>query len=62
MTSRQLVQMVEDKLTAHGVGKVIPTDDVLSKTYKAFMVAEKVQKIVKKRGRKSGRRDGRNSR
>jgi DNA topoisomerase VI subunit B len=46
MTSRQLVQMVESKLIAHGVGKVIPADDVLAKTYESFVTSKKIKKTI----------------
>jgi hypothetical protein len=36
MTSAALIEMIERKLKAHGLQKVIPDDDVLAKTYKEF--------------------------
>ena len=36
ITSDALVAMIERKLKAYGLGKVIPDDDLLGKTYQAF--------------------------
>jgi hypothetical protein len=36
MTSDALIEMIERKLTAYGLKKVIPSDDVLAETYRAF--------------------------
>ena len=36
MTSRQLIDFVEGKLKQHGIGKVIPDDETLAKTYEMF--------------------------
>jgi hypothetical protein len=36
MTSDALIEMIERKLKAYGLKKVIPNDDVLAATYKAF--------------------------
>ena len=36
MTSGALIEMIETKLEAHGLKKVIPDDDLLAETYRAF--------------------------
>jgi DNA topoisomerase VI subunit B len=40
MTSRQLVDFIEAKLTAHGVEKVVPDNDTLVDTYKKIQAAK----------------------
>ena len=55
LTSRQLVEMVERKLTAHGLKKVIPDDDMLAKTYKAFVTSKKAEKIVERAIKKASK-------
>jgi hypothetical protein len=36
MTSDALIEMIERKLKAYGLKKVVPADDVLAETYRAF--------------------------
>jgi len=36
LTSEQLVALVERKLTAYGLKKVVPDEDLLAETYRAF--------------------------
>jgi hypothetical protein len=44
MTSRQLVDFVEDKLKQHGIGKVIPGAKTLAETYKMFVASDRLSK------------------
>src|SRR5262249_3656100 len=44
MTSDALVAMIERKLKAYGLTKVIPDDDVLGKTYQAFHRSQQLRK------------------
>jgi uncharacterized membrane protein YheB (UPF0754 family) len=48
LTSRQLVDMIEEKLTAHDVKKVIPDDDVLAETYRKMAISKKLEDIIEK--------------
>jgi hypothetical protein len=43
MTSDGLVAMIVRKLKVHGIRKVIPTDDVLAKTYRAFKRSDQLR-------------------
>jgi DNA topoisomerase VI subunit A len=43
LSSQQLVELIERKLDEHGVKKVIPDDDLLSRTYKAFHKSEELR-------------------
>jgi hypothetical protein len=42
MTSRQLIDFVEDKLKQHGIGKVIPNGETLAKTYEMFAASDRL--------------------
>ena len=42
MTSPQLVEFVERKLKQHGIKKVIPDEDTLKETYKAFVKSDRL--------------------
>jgi hypothetical protein len=44
MTSRQLVDFVEDKLKQHGISKVIPDARTLAETYKMFAASDRLFK------------------
>ena len=50
MTSDALIAMIERKLKAHGIKKVIPNDDLLGKAYRAFHrsneLPEQFEKLV----------------
>ena len=50
MTSDALIAMIERKLKAHGIKKVIPNDDLLGKAYRAFHrsneLREQFEKLV----------------
>jgi hypothetical protein len=52
MTSRQLVEFVETKLTEHGVSKLIPDDDIIEKqtrqVIKELLIAELSDEIAEK--------------
>ena len=48
MTSDALIAMIERKLRAHGLQKVIPEDDLLGKTYRAFHHSQELRKKFKK--------------
>jgi hypothetical protein len=42
MTSRQLVDFVEDRLKQHGIGKVVPDKEILAKTYELFAASDRL--------------------
>jgi hypothetical protein len=42
MTSRQLIDFVENKLKEHGIKKVIPKKDTLEKTYRMFAASDRL--------------------
>jgi hypothetical protein len=42
MTSRQLVDFIEDKLKHHGIGKVIPDAETLARTYEMFAASDRL--------------------
>ena len=42
MTSRQLVDFVETKLRQHGIGKVIPGAETLTRTYQIFAASDRL--------------------
>ena len=44
MTSRQLIDFVEDKLRQHGIGKLIPNNKTLEDTYKMFAASDRLFK------------------
>jgi hypothetical protein len=46
LTSRQLVEMIEAKLTAHGVRKVVPDNETLKVMYRRAVVQEEAQKAI----------------
>jgi hypothetical protein len=48
MPSDALIAMIERKLKAHGLRKVIPDDDLLGKTYRAFHHSQELRKKFKK--------------
>ena len=43
LTSNAFVAMIERKLTAYGLKKVIPDDDLLAETYRAFHRSQRLQ-------------------
>jgi hypothetical protein len=43
MTSRQLVDFVEDKLKQHGIQKVIPSRETLVKTYQMYGASDRLE-------------------
>jgi hypothetical protein len=43
MTSNALIEMIESKLKAYGLKKVIPDDDLLAETYRAFHRSERLR-------------------
>jgi hypothetical protein len=45
MGSGELIAMIERKLKAHGIEKVIPDDDVLSEAYEAFHASNQLHEI-----------------
>jgi hypothetical protein len=45
MTSRQLVDFVEDKLRQHGIRKVIPDSATLAKTYQMFSASDRLAEV-----------------
>src|SRR5262249_5412847 len=42
MTSRQLIDFVENKLKQHGIEKVIPDGETLARTYKLFAASHRL--------------------
>jgi hypothetical protein len=42
MTSRQLIDFVEDKLKEHGIGKIIPNENTLADTYHLFATSDRL--------------------
>ena len=48
MTSDALVAMIERKLKAYGLKKVVPDGDLLAKTYRAFHRSQRLQKRFKR--------------
>jgi hypothetical protein len=48
MTSDGLVAMIERKLKAYGLEKVVPDDDLLARTYRAFHRSQRLQKRFKR--------------
>jgi DNA topoisomerase VI subunit B len=55
LTSQQLVDLVEEKLTEHGVRKIIPPDDVLAKAYESFLTSKEIKKIVERAIKKASK-------
>jgi hypothetical protein len=45
LTSDQLIAMIERKLKAHGIKKVVPDDDVLAEAYLAFHASNELRDI-----------------
>ena len=45
LTSDQLIAMIERKLKAHGIKKVVPDDDVLAEAYLAFHASNELREI-----------------
>ena len=48
MTSRQLIDFVEDKLKRHGIGKVIPNNATLARTYEIFAASDRLSEAFEK--------------
>ena len=48
LTSRQLVDLIETKLTEHGVKKVVPDHETLSVMYRRAVVQEEAQQAIDK--------------
>jgi hypothetical protein len=48
MASDDLIAMIERKLEDHGLGKVIPDDDLLGEAYQAFHHSHELRKIFEK--------------
>jgi hypothetical protein len=44
MTSRQLVDFVEDQLKQHGISKVIPGAETLARAYEMFTMSDRLSK------------------
>ena len=42
MTSRQLIDFVENKLKQYGIAKVVPNDETLAKTYEIFAASDRL--------------------
>ena len=45
MTSRQLVDFVENKLQQHGITKVIPDEQTLADTYRLFVKSNQLSEV-----------------
>jgi hypothetical protein len=52
MTSDALVTMIERKLNEHGLTKVVPDDELLRKTYRAFHRSQQLRKAFEEMERK----------
>jgi len=48
MASDALIEMIERKLKAYGLKKVVPDDDLLSKAYQAFNHSKQLRTVFKK--------------
>jgi DNA topoisomerase VI subunit B len=48
MTSEQLVRLIETKLSAHSLTKVIPDDAMLAETFRSVVRGEQARKIVER--------------
>jgi len=48
LTSDQLIAFIERKLDAHGVKKVVPTEERLAEAYKLFVRSTRLEEAVKK--------------
>jgi hypothetical protein len=48
LPSDELVAFIERKLTEHGVAKVVPDDDMLAETYRAFKRGQRLREIFKR--------------
>jgi DNA topoisomerase VI subunit B len=48
MTSQQLVRLIETKLSAHAVTKVIPDDAMLAETFRSVVRGEQARKVVER--------------
>jgi hypothetical protein len=46
LTSRELIQFIERKLTAHGVKKLVPNVSLLKETYRAIVRGEHIRSYV----------------
>ncbi len=40
MTSDQMIELIETKLEEHGIGKIIPGDDLLKETYEKYVISK----------------------
>ena len=56
MTSRQLIDFVENKLREHGIKKVIPEKDTLEKTYRMFAASDRLSEAYDRDERKAWRK------
>ena len=56
MTSRQLIDFVEDKLKQHGIGKVIPDGETLARTYEIFAASDRLSEAFEELKEKLARR------
>jgi hypothetical protein len=57
LPSDELVAFVERKLAEHGVAKVVPDDDMLADTYRAFILGRRLQEIFDREFAKVGKGD-----
>lgn len=48
MSSDQLVAFVEDKLTEHGISKVVPAKEKLEETFRLFTRSDAIKDAVEK--------------
>ena len=48
LTSDQLIEMIERKLKAHGIKKVVPDDGLLGEAYLAFHASSELREIYEK--------------
>jgi Topoisomerase 6 subunit A/Spo11, Toprim domain len=54
MTSRQLIDFVEDKLKQHGIQKVIPDSETLASTYQMFAASDRLSEAFEELKEKLG--------
>ena len=48
LTSRQLVDLVERRLTEHGVEKIVPDGEALADAFRAYTRAPAIKEAIKK--------------
>jgi DNA topoisomerase VI subunit B len=48
MTSRQFINFLEEKLAAHGAGKVVPTSDQLADAYRLFFRGKRAREVAER--------------